>query len=241
VDDSGPVEGRAFVLHGSQLVIDLIGLALHHGRYVVRAAASLPQAERLIAAWPPDLAILDMGHPDSELVLERLVEDRARSTPVVVLALVRRSDIAATLRAFELGASDVVSVPFTPEEVLARALIAGRRLTGRSRPVIPTVTVGEVELDIVGREVRTETAVVHLTGLDQSLLYLLASRAGDVVTREEICAAMWGDGLDVMSTIVDRQVRSLRVKLQDDDREPRLIATIPGRGYRLEAGPSAGE
>ena len=241
MDDPEPAGCRAFVLHDSALLVDRVELALHHARFVVRAAGTLVEARRLIAGWRPDLAILDMDHPDSGQLLAGLVASRGEGAPNTILGLVRRHDLATTLRTFALGATDIVSVPFTPDELVARAVARSRRATGRSRAVVPTVVVGEVELDIVGREVRTETAVVHLTGLDQSLLYLLASRAGEVVTRQEICAAMWGDGLDAMSTIVDRQVRSLRVKLQDDDREPRLIATVPGRGYRLEAGTAAFE
>jgi DNA-binding response OmpR family regulator len=241
LDDPEPAGCRAFVFPDSALLVGRIELALHHARFVVRAAGTLIDARGLIADWRPDLAILDMDHPDGARLLALLVASRAGGAPITILGLVRRHDIATALRTFELGATDIVSMPFTPDELVARAIVGSRRATGRSRPVVPSVVVGEVELDIVGREVRTETAVVHLTGLDQSLLYLLASRAGEVVTRQEICAAIWGDGLDAMSTIVDRQVRSLRVKLQDDDREPRLIATVPGRGYRLEAGAPAFE
>jgi DNA-binding response OmpR family regulator len=239
LDDPEPAGCRALVLHDSELAVDRIKLALQHGRFVVRAAGTLDDARRLIAGWPPDLAILDLDHRDAEQVLLTLVAGGAKAARITILGLARRGDIPTTLRAFELGVTDVVSVPFTPDELLARAIIGSRRATGQARPVVPTVVVGEVELDIVGREVRTETAIVHLTGLDQSLLYLLASRAGEVVTRQEICAALWGDDVDAMSPIVDRQVRSLRVKLQDDDREPRLIATVPGRGYRLETGAAA--
>ena len=241
MDGPEPADCRAFVLHDSQLVVDVIGLALLHGQFVVRSAGTIAGAEQVIEDWPPDLAFVDMDHPDSRRVLARLVARAPDETPIAILGLARRNDFATTLNAFELGATDIVSVPFTPEELLARAIIGSRRATGRERPLVPTIVVGEVELDIVAREVRTETEVVHLTGLDQSLLYLLASRAGEVVTRREICDAIWGDGLDVESTIVDRQVRSLRVKLQDDDRAPHLIATVPGRGYRLETGTFARE
>jgi len=81
--------------------------------------------------------------------------------------------------------------------------------------------------------VRAGESVVHLSGIEQSLLYLLASRGGQVVTRDEILDAIWGTDFVAESNIVDRHVRSLRIKLQDDYRHPRFIATVPGRGYRF--------
>jgi Transcriptional regulatory protein, C terminal len=64
-----------------------------------------------------------------------------------------------------------------------------------------------MEVDIVNREVRAGDSIVHLSGIDQSLLYLLASRAGQVVTREEILDAIWGTDFVAQSNIVDRHVR----------------------------------
>jgi DNA-binding response OmpR family regulator len=108
-----------------------------------------------------------------------------------------------------------------------------RRATGLDQPLIPTITIGEIEIDILSREVRAGTSVVHLSGIEQGLLYLLASRGGRVVTRDEILDAIWGTDFVAESNIVDRHVRSLRIKLQDDYRHPRFIATVPGQGYRF--------
>lgn len=88
-------------------------------------------------------------------------------------------------------------------------------------------------IDIVSREVRDGDSIVHLSGIEQSLLYLLASRGGQVVSREEILDAVWGTDFIAESNIVDRHIRGLRVKLQDDYRHPRFIAMVPGRGYRF--------
>jgi DNA-binding response OmpR family regulator len=74
---------------------------------------------------------------------------------------------------------------------------------------------------------------MHLTALEQSMLYLLAANAGRVVTREEILNALWGPDFLAGSNVVDRQVRNLRTRLGDDCRRPHFIATVPGRGYRF--------
>ena len=75
--------------------------------------------------------------------------------------------------------------------------------------------------------------MIHLSGIEQSLLYLLASRGGQVISRDEILDAIWGTDFVAESNIVDRHIRSLRVKLQNDYRRPRFIATVPGLGYRF--------
>src|ERR1700693_662892 len=90
-----------------------------------------------------------------------------------------------------------------------------------------------MQTDIVKREVRAGDSVIHLSGIEQSLLYLLASRGGRVVTKEEILDAVWGTDFVAESNIVDRHIRSLRIKLQNDYRHPRFIATIPRTGYRF--------
>src|SRR5207244_5443263 len=97
----------------------------------------------------------------------------------------------------------------------------------------PVSKMGELELDMLKRTVRAGTSELHMTSLEQSLLYLLVTNAGRVVTREEILDTLWGLDYVAESNVVDRQIRNLRARLQNDWRQPRFIATIPGRGYRF--------
>jgi two-component system, OmpR family, alkaline phosphatase synthesis response regulator PhoP len=225
---------RALVLHDRQLVVDLIELTLSHGLFVVRAAHDLAEAKMILDDWQPHLTVIDMDHDDSTALLQRLGNANRltrRLTPA--LGLTRRGDLKTKLRAFDLGVDDILTMPFAPEELLARSIVITRRATGADQPIVPTIKLGEIEIDILSREVRAGTSIVHLSGIEQSLLYLLASRAGRVVTREEILDAIWGTDFVTESNIVDRHIRSLRIKLQNDYRHPRFIATVPGQGYRF--------
>ena len=150
-----------------------------------------------------------------------------------VLALTRRGDLKTKLAAFEQGVDDIMTIPFSPEELLARVLVITRRALGEAVSFNPVQRLGELEIDILQRLVRAGTSELHLTGLEQSLLYLLAARAGQVVTRDEILDALWGVDYVSESNVVDRHVRNLRAKLQNDWRKPRFIATVPGKGYRF--------
>jgi len=225
---------RALVLHDRPTVVDLIELNLNHGLFLVRADQDLDAAEQILAEWRPHMAVVDMDHDDSTMLLRRLGASNslaASTTPV--LGLTRRGDLPTKLRAFDLGVDDILTMPFSPEELLARSIVVSRRASGTDRPIVPVIKLGEMEIDIVNRVVRAGESVVHLSGIEQSLLYLLASRGGRVVTREDILDAIWGTDFVAESNIVDRHIRSLRIKLQNDYRHPRFIATVPGRGYRF--------
>jgi two-component system alkaline phosphatase synthesis response regulator PhoP len=225
---------RAMVLHNHQLVVDLIELTLNHGLFIVRAAESLDEARAILAEWRPHMTVIDMDHDDSDALLELLgTSNTLTRSATPVLGLTRRGDLKTKLRAFDLGVDDILTMPFAPEELLARSIVITRRVLGTDRPIVPTITLGEIEIDIVNRQVTAGDSVVHLSGIEQSLLYLLASRGGRAVTRDEILDAIWGTDFVAESNIVDRHIRSLRIKLQDDYRHPRFIATVSGQGYRF--------
>lgn len=231
---TGTEARRALVLHDRPLVVDLIELTLNHGLFMVSAAATLAEAEAIMARQRPHLAVVDMDHVDSTALLVRLGASNTVAKSVTpVIGLTRRGDLKTKLRAFDLGVDDILTMPFSPEELLARSIVVSRRATGTDRPIVPIIKIGEMEVDILNRQVKAGESVIHLSGIEQSLLYLLASRGGRIVTREEILDAIWGVDFVAESNVVDRHIRSLRIKLQNDYRHPRFIATVPGRGYRF--------
>jgi DNA-binding winged helix-turn-helix (wHTH) protein len=134
---------------------------------------------------------------------------------------------------FDLGVDDILTVPFSPEELLARVVVIMRRTYGAHVPLQPVLKLGDLEMDILNRRVRVGDDDLHLTGLEQSLLYLLAANAGRLISRDEIMDTLWGVDFAAGSNVVDQHIRSLRSKLQNDWRKPRFIATVPGKGYRF--------
>jgi DNA-binding response OmpR family regulator len=225
---------RALILHDRPVIVDLIELTLNHGVFFVRAASTLTGARSILREWRPHMAIVDMDHDDSgDLLVHLGASNTLKQSRIPVLGLTRRGDLPTKLRAFEMGVDDILAMPFSPEELLARSIVISRRASGIHRPMVPAIRLGEMEIDILNREVRAGDSIVHLSGIEQSLLYVLASRAGRVVSREEILDGVWGTDFIAESNIVDRHVRSLRIKLQNDYRKPRFIATVPGEGYRF--------
>ena len=222
---------RVLVMVEQPLIVEVIKLTLNHGVYVTREARDVPEATAVLGAWRPHLAVIDMDIGGGILMQHMAATGGSVRAPV--LALTRRGDLRTKLAAFEQGVDDIMTIPFSPEELLARVIAIMRRSYGPNLPFNPILKLGELEIDIMQRLVRAGTSELHLTGLEQSLLYLLAARAGQVVTRDEILDALWGVDYVSESNVVDRHIRNLRAKLQNDWRKPRFIATVPGHGYRF--------
>jgi DNA-binding response OmpR family regulator len=215
------------------LIADMIELTLNHGVYVTRKARSLAEATTVLSAWVPDLAVIDMDISGDILVQQLQRTSEAGGTRIPTMALTRRGDLKTKLAAFAQGVDDIMTIPFSPEELLARVLALTRRSYGQPVTFNPILKVGEIEIDIMQRHVRAGTSDIHLSGLEQSLLYLLMASAGQVVTRDEILDTLWGTDYVSESNVVDHHIRNLRAKLQNDWRKPRFIATVPGKGYRF--------
>jgi DNA-binding response OmpR family regulator len=224
---------RVLILVDQPLIAEMIKLTLNHGVYVTRTATTSSEAVAVLGAWRPHLAVVDM-----DIAKQQLIEGLAQVGPeagirTALLALTRRGDLATKLSAFEDGADDIMTVPFSPEELLARIIAITRRTYGQPATIEPVLRLGEIEIDILHRQVRAGTSELHLSGLEQSLLYLLAANTGQLVTRDQILDALWGTDYVAESNVVDRHIRNLRSKLQNDWRKPRFIETVPGKGYRF--------
>jgi DNA-binding response OmpR family regulator len=108
-----------------------------------------------------------------------------------------------------------------------------RRTHGTAGELVPRLQIGDLEIDVLNRKVVAREHELHLTSLEQALLYLLAANAGTILTREQILDALWGTDFVIESNVVDRHVRALRAKLRDDWHKPRYIETVAGAGYRF--------
>ncbi|HUQ41635.1 MAG TPA: response regulator transcription factor [Candidatus Limnocylindrales bacterium] len=211
---------------------NLINVTLLHGSYETRRVTGEAAIRALCRDWQPDLALIDLDrHPDA--IAQTGGGLMGGGTPVI--AFTRKRETRIKLQAYEQGADDMVEVPFTLDEIVARPYALMRRARGMRIPLVPKVTLGgRLEVDLLEQTVKMDgSKPLDLTPIQQTLLYLLAANAGEVLTREMLLGSIWGGAFQIESNVVDRHIRELRVKLGDDWKTPRYLETIPGQGYRF--------
>jgi DNA-binding response OmpR family regulator len=216
---------------GDRALANTVDFTLQHGGYVRRCEGTVSRAKTAIAEWKPHVLLVDIDLEAGAGI--QLIDEARAGGPMGVIALTRRSDLRGKLDAFERGADDYIGIPFVPDDLVARTRAALRRTHGNAGEFVPRLRVGDLEFDVLNRTVIVGGHEVHLSSLDQALLYLLAANAGTVLAREQILDALWGTDFVSESKVVDWHVRALRAKLQDDWHEPRYIETVPGTGYRF--------
>jgi two-component system, OmpR family, KDP operon response regulator KdpE len=180
-----------------------------------------------------DLIVLDLNLPDMDgaSILERI---RSWSTVPIIVLSVRASD-GDKVRLLEAGADDYVVKPFSMAELLARARTALRR-QARGAKGEPVVKLGPLTIDLAARAVFNEGARIVLSPKEYRLLQLLAQHAGNVVTHNILLREVWGARHMQNSHYLRILVRKLRRKIEQNPKQPRILVSELGVGYRLASG-----
>jgi len=203
---------------------------LEENGFCVDSAATGEAGRQLLRSCSYDLVILDIMLPgvDGWTLLEEL---RRAKPDCSVLFLTARDSVQDRVRGLELGADDYIVKPFAFAELLARVRSILRRRSSREPA---TWKVADLTLDLARQRAVRAGVTLELTPKEFTLLALLVRHQGDVLSRTAIAEQVWDMDFSFDSNVVDVHLRRLRSKV-DDPFPAKLIHTVRGVGYRLEA------
>ncbi len=219
---------RILVVDDEPQILHALQTTLRGAGYEVEAVATGEAALARAAAHPPEAVILDLVLPDrSGIEVCRELRSWSKS-PILILSAV--GEEAQKVAALDAGADDYVTKPFGVEELLARLRAALRR----AGPIgEPTVTVGDIAIDLEKHTVSRAGEPVHLTPHEFAMLRFFVENEGKLLTHRMILRAVWGPAYQTESNYLHVYVSHLRRKLEGDPTRPRYIVTEPGAGYRF--------
>ena len=227
---SGPA--TILVVDDEQDVRDLVVMTLESEGFAVVEASNGMEAFERLDKDRPDLVVLDVTMPviNGLEVLQHIRQQG--STPVILVTALGSED--NRVRGLRLGADDYLVKPFSGRELIARVFAMLRR-SGMSAAASPTIEYSGLIVDLRGREVWVNGALVDLTAMEFDLLVFLAAAPGRVVTRQQLLRDVWKSSSEWQQEgTVTEHIRRLRQKIETDQDSPRLIRTVRGVGYRFE-------
>jgi two-component system KDP operon response regulator KdpE len=224
-----PIVPIALVIDDEPQIRRLLRVTLEVNGYRVFDAATGQDGVAQAAQRRPDVVLLDLGLPDLDgvEVLKRLRE--WSKVPVVVLSVRDAED--DKVAALDAGADDYVTKPFNSAELLARLRAALRHAQPQGADAL--FRTGHLEVDLAARVVKLRGAEVKLTPIEYSLLRLLVTHAGKVLTHRQLLTEVWGPKAVEQTHYLRVHFAHLREKLEEKPGGSDLIRTEPGIGYRL--------
>jgi two-component system, OmpR family, phosphate regulon response regulator OmpR len=210
---------------------DLIGRYLTEQGYRVTTAIHAADARAKLAGITFDLLVVDIMMPgESGLELTRNLRE---TNLVPILLLTAMGESSDRIAGLETGADDYLVKPFEPRELVLRISAILKRAQARSerQTSVGAVKFGAFVFEIDRRRLFRSGEPVHLTEAESELLFQLARRVGEPVSRDDL-SQQGEEGGD--SRLIDVQMTRLRRKIEDDPRFPRYLVTVRGRGYMLQ-------
>ncbi|MDD7793643.1 response regulator transcription factor [Clostridium sp. 'White wine YQ'] len=227
---------KIFIVDDEEHILELLKFNFENAGYKVDTATNGVDALKKIKAEPPKLILLDVmlpGMDGYDVCKEIRRESATQNIPIIMITA--KSEELDKILGLELGADDYITKPFSVREILARVKAVLRRTTS-STTTERAFNVYNISVDFVKHEVLKDGQKVDLTLKEFELLEILIRNRGKVLTRETLLDKIWGYEYIGETRTVDVHIRHLRKKVEEDDKNPKLIETIRGIGYRFFSG-----
>ena len=225
-----PIRNLILVIEDEPGIVDFLEHGLHaQGFDVISATDGIIGGEKALRE-NIDLVVLDMMLPKRGG--GELLDDLHRLRPALpVIVLTALDDVDQRVTSLDAGAVDYLTKPFSLSELAARIRA---QLRVASNAPATTIRAGNIEANLLTRELRRDDQVIRLSSTEFELLVYLMRQRGRVISREQILRAVWGYDHDPGTNVVDVYVGYLRRKLRHGDRRAPIV-TIRAVGYRFDA------
>ncbi|MCI9889648.1 response regulator transcription factor [Micrococcales bacterium 31B] len=229
------MKGRILVVDDDAPLAEMIEIVLQGEGYETSQCGDGNQALGDFRAEHPDLVLLDLMLPGKDGI-EVCRSIRSESS-VPIIMLTAKSDTIDIVHGLESGADDYMAKPFKPKELIAR-IRARMRRPDESLQANQRFKVRDITIDVARHEVMRGEQRLNLTPLEFDLLLCLVRRDGQVYSREQLLAEVWGyrhPGAD--TRLVNVHIQRLRAKIERDPDLPEIVLTVRGVGYRIGGSP----
>ena len=224
---------KILVVDDEEHIVELIKFNLTNNGYKVIKANNGIDAVRLAIEEKPKLILLDLmipGKDGYDVCREVRSNSEIRNIPIIMLTA--KSEELDKILGLELGADDYITKPFSVRELLARVKAVLRRFSV-VEPESSVLVFGNLKADFEKREIHVKDKKLDLTLKEFELLEILIRNKGKILTRDTLLDKIWGYEYIGETRTVDVHIRYLRKKVEEDDKNPKLIETIRGVGYRF--------
>lgn len=223
---------RIFIIEDDEDITELLKYNLTREGYRVASVTSGEESLEAVKGNLPDLILLDLMLPGLDgLEVCRLLKRDARTSHIPIIMVTAKGEEVDIVTGLELGADDYITKPFSPKVLLARVRTVIRRKHVKPSPETVPFKIYELEIHTGRHEVLANGHLIDLTFTEFRLLQLLTSRAGWVLTRNQIIKEVHGDDYPASDRSVDVQIVSLRRKLGPYGK---YLETVRGIGYRFK-------
>ena len=226
---------RVLIVEDDLHIAELLRMHLRDEGYVVEHAADGHAGLRELERSHWDALVLDLMLPGIDgLEICRRARAMARYTPIIIISA--RSSEVHRILGLELGADDYLAKPFSVLELVARVKALLRRtdaLARNARMDSGSLSIGDLDIEPLAREVRVDGKLIELTPRVFDLLYFFARSPGKVFSRLDLLNHVWGYQHDGYEHTVNTHINRLRIKIEIDPAQPRRILTVWGHGYKL--------
>lgn len=224
---------KIIIIEDDRAILRGLQVNLEYENYKILTATDGETGYDLIKERKPDLIILDLMLPKMNgYEVCRKVRGEGIYTPIMMLTA-RGEEIDRVL-GLDMGADDYVTKPFSMPELSARIRAIFRRVSQSRTGDLPAeLRFADVIIDFKCFEARKAGNALNLSRKEFGVIQLLAARAGEVVSRNELLDEVWGFDNYPTTRTVDNHIASLRSKLEDDPSNPHYLITVHGIGYKL--------